>query len=214
MRYIALGDSVSIDRYPAAETGIDRLGAASLFYRNNDKVWPEFRDRDLAHIHPGITFTNLTEDGATTTDVIEKQLPRMRGKADIITLTAGGNDLLLSIGSRWSPVPTILGRISEILEALDEGLVIVATVYDPSDGTSVLEGKSLPTEGAWLAEINERIRSLATQRIRIADIHHHFLGHGVTATEDERWYWKESIIEPAARGASEVRKLWLEALQR
>ena len=29
---------------------------------------------------------------------------------------------------------------------------------------------------------------------------------------DEQWYLRESIIEPNARGASEVRRLWLEAI--
>jgi lysophospholipase L1-like esterase len=212
MRYLALGDSISIDRYPAAETGIDRLGAASLFFRNNDRVWPEFRGRDLVALRPGITITSLTEDGATSADVLESQLPRVRGRADVITLTAGGNDLLASLGSRWSPVAAILERIGRIVEALPEGLLIIGTVYDPSDGTKVLDGQRLESEAVWLDQLNEGIRALAGERIRIADIHRHFLGHGVTAAAEERWYWSESIIEPSARGASEVRRLWLEAL--
>jgi hypothetical protein len=46
----------------------------------------------------------------------------------------------------------------------------------------------------------------------VADAHAHFLGHGVTAPEEERWYWKRSWIEPNAAGASEIRRLWLDAL--
>lgn len=214
MRYLALGDSISIDRYPAAETGIDRLGAASLFFRNNDRVWPEFRGRDLVALHPGITITNLTEDGATSSDVLETQLPRVRGTADIITLTAGGNDLLMSLGSHWSPVAAILERIGRIVKALPEGLLIIGTIYDPSDGTKVLQGARLEREAEWLDEINDGIRALAGDRIRVADIHRHFLGHGLTAAAEERWYWSGSIIEPSSRGASEVRRLWLEALGR
>jgi hypothetical protein len=34
----------------------------------------------------------------------------------------------------------------------------------------------------------------------------------VTAGEPDRWYWKRSWIEPNARGASEIRRLWLDAL--
>jgi lysophospholipase L1-like esterase len=212
VHYLALGDSISIDRYPALETGIEGLGAASLFHRNDDRVWPDFRGRDLSTLHPGITIANLTEDGATSADVLERQLPRVRGKADIITLTAGGNDLLMSLGGRSSPVAGILERIRRIVRAIPEGLLIIGTVYDPTDGTKVLEGAKLEREAVWLEEINEGIRALAGGRVRIADIHRHFLGHGLTAAAGERWYWSGSIIEPGARGASEVRRLWLEAL--
>jgi hypothetical protein len=34
----------------------------------------------------------------------------------------------------------------------------------------------------------------------------------VTAAEEERWYWRRSLIEPNALGASEIRRLWLETL--
>jgi hypothetical protein len=47
----------------------------------------------------------------------------------------------------------------------------------------------------------------------LADVHRHFLGHGVTAPEDQRWYWRRNLIEPNARGASEIRRVWWEALQ-
>lgn len=49
--------------------------------------------------------------------------------------------------------------------------------------------------------------------VRIVPIHDHFLGHGLAEPDpDARWYWRHSIIEPSARGASEVRRLWLESL--
>jgi hypothetical protein len=46
----------------------------------------------------------------------------------------------------------------------------------------------------------------------LADAHAHFLGHGVSVPEADRWYWRRSLIEPNARGASELRHLWLNAL--
>jgi len=49
--------------------------------------------------------------------------------------------------------------------------------------------------------------------VRPIPIHDHFLGHGLSKPDpDARWYWRHSIIEPSACGASEVRRLWLEAL--
>ena len=59
--YVALGDSMSIDRYPDLDySGRERLlpvtglGAASLLARNDDHVWPEFAGRDLLTRYPGI----------------------------------------------------------------------------------------------------------------------------------------------------------------
>jgi len=51
-----------------------------------------------------------------------------------------------------------------------------------------------------------------TPDARLADLHAAFFGHGVTAPEAERWYWKRSLVEPNAAGASEIRRQWLEAL--
>ena len=90
------------------------------------------------------------------------------------------------------------------------------TLLEPSDGTNRLPGLpgSLDREAKWLAEYNDLVRQLAISnpRLRLADIHQHFLGHGLAALEPERWYLRESIIEPSARGASEVRRVWLAQL--
>jgi hypothetical protein len=48
--------------------------------------------------------------------------------------------------------------------------------------------------------------------VLLAEVYGHFLGHGVTAPEADRWYWRRSLIEPNARGASEIRRVWMEAL--
>ena len=68
--YIALGDSISIDVYPAHDAELryagkfstDKLGAASLLCHNDDKLWPEFKGRDLQPMR----CLDLTADGATT----------------------------------------------------------------------------------------------------------------------------------------------------
>ena len=59
-KFIALGDSISIDDYPLRETGIGGLGAVSLFHRNHDKYWPEFHGRDLTHRFASISVVDLT----------------------------------------------------------------------------------------------------------------------------------------------------------
>ena len=84
-RYLVLGDSMSIDVYPnldhaeRAGGGQPRngLGAASLLFRNDDQVWPEFKGRDLVSLHAGVQQEAHASDGATTDDVVEAQLPRL-----------------------------------------------------------------------------------------------------------------------------------------
>lgn len=47
----------------------------------------------------------------------------------------------------------------------------------------------------------------------LADVNQHFLEHGLNASSlEEFWYWKPSPIEPGARGASKIRRVWLESL--
>ena len=245
-RYVALGDSVSIDLYPALDAGetdvavalernadagaIAPLGAASLLFRNSEDHWPDDMGNDLSSLYPGIELHNLAQDGATVGDVFGEQLSLLDGSDEptLITLTLGGNDLLSAYGSR--PARKLLDRIvHDIAEAYDflvdqlrakytDGTLIVATVYDPSDQTGRIPGVyddagKLPLD--VLDTLNDHIRALAagTPNVLLADVHGRFLGHGVTAAESDRWYWKRSLIEPNARGASEIRHLWLETLQ-
>lgn len=233
-RYVALGDSISIDVYPAVDAErrhpgkakSDRVGAVSLLARNDDGLWPEFRGRDLATLAPALRFDrarhDLTADGATTENVL-RQVERIDPTDDraLVTITAGGNDLLGCIASSGrNPASSIAARLRRAVacafEALPRATVVAGTVYDPSDGTKRLPGytRTLDREAVWLDAYNDLVRELVQSdgRLRLADIHAHFLGHGLTAPEAEWWYLPESIIEPSARGASEVRRLWLEAL--
>ena len=81
-------------------------------------------------------------------------------------------------------------------------------------GVDVREGEYLSHLLEALHELNDRIRGVAerTPQTAVADAYRHFLGHGVTAAEPDRWYWKRAWVEPNARGASEIRRLWLDAL--
>jgi lysophospholipase L1-like esterase len=211
--FLALGDSISIDEYPRRETGRDGLGAASLFYRNDDRFWPEFEGRDLSRRVPGSRFENLTADGATTDDVLRRQLPRVKttDEESIVTITAGGNDILT--GAVKGMIERLERIVSETRRLLPHAHILLGTVYDPSDGTNVLYGDRMDREAEWLATFNDAVRKLAgtADRITLIDIHRHFLGHGLSAPEKDRWYWSGLIFEPNARGASEVRRLWWSA---
>ena len=245
-RYIALGDSMSIDLYPALDAGeidvavalervptagrVAPLGAASLLYQNSEEHWPDDAGDDLSSLYPGIQFENLAADGATIGEVFGEQLSQVEDSEErtLVTLTIGANDLLSALGNR--PKRDLLERIvADIVEAYDflvdtvrrrfpNGVLVATTVYDPSDKTGKIPGVyddrgPLPLE--VLERLNQHIRLLAagTPNVVVADAYEHFMGHGVTASEDERWYWRRSLIEPNKRGAAEIRRLWLEAIR-
>jgi lysophospholipase L1-like esterase len=232
--YVALGDSMSTDHYPTCEVRglelpparLDPLGAASLLYRNDDARWPEFRGKDLINRARGLQFLSLAEDGAMIDDVATEELARLgRDSNDsgvLVTLTIGGNDLLgaLGAGSRLGQVvQRIIRQYTELVETIRDELpnatLVLTTVYDPTDGTGRLPGLEglgrLPLE--YLDQFNDHVRATAAsnERMQLADVHRHFLGHGVTAPLADRWYWDRSMIEPNARGASEIRRVWLAA---
>lgn len=244
-QYVALGDSMSMDLYPALDAGktdvavalewdaraghVAPLGAASLFFRNDDARYPEFAGDDLTSRYPGVTRLDRCEDGATIGDVFGSQLPALDAGtvATLFTLSVGGNDLLSAFATE--PDPARLQRVvcdvadayefllQSLRQARPDATLIVTTVYDPSDGTRTVPGLfdgagPLPIE--TLHDLNRRIIAIAaaTPRCAVADVHAHFLGHGVSAAPADRWYWRRSLIEPGLAGASEVRRLWLDAL--
>jgi lysophospholipase L1-like esterase len=234
--YVALGDSMSTDHYPTCDVRrldapparLDPLGAAALLFRNDEIRWPEFCGLDLETLEPEAEFLNLAEDGAMIDDVATEELARLgRDNEDpgiLLTLTAGGNDLLdaLSAGRKLeSAVGLAIKRYTDLVEIIREELpratLILTTVYDPTDGTGRLPGLEaygrLPLEE--LDRFNQQIRETAAVMpdTLLADVHRHFRGHGVTAAEQDRWYWGRNPIEPNARGASEIRRMWWEIVE-
>ena len=166
--YIALGDSMSIDLYPALDAGetdvavalewdaragkVAPLGAASLLHRNVDERWPEFTGRDLVSRNRASALFNAAEDGATIGDVFGSQLPQLEESDEptLLTLSVGGNDLLSAFANQAGS--DILRRIvRDVAEAYDflvdtlrrarpNSTILLTTVYDPSDDTRQIPG--------------------------------------------------------------------------
>jgi lysophospholipase L1-like esterase len=230
--YAALGDSISIDEY----AGGRGLGGASLFAHNRDDTFPHWRGRDLATIYPGLHYELLAVDGGTTEYVLDHQLPQLK-RSDaapaVVTLTIGGNDLLAVYGNTPRArrvIGVVRRRVGQTLRQLrplmrtPDDPIIVGTVYDPSDGTGDAARVGLPpwpTVVDLLAELNTELASVATEHgAHVADIHRHFLGHGLRrgnpAQADPRpadhdlWYC--NLIEPNAWGADGVRAAFWQAL--
>lgn len=238
--YLALGDSMSIDSYPFYDLGEtveeERLvGAASLLYKNDSQIWPEFEGRDLTTLQRGIEFINYTFDGATTNDLLERSgsIAAHAGKRVLATLTIGGNDLLnmhLRGASRSDRKAFLTHELEELrvrfdcilsmcLSSISDITIVLTTVYDPTDGTGMMPGAGQKTWGNfdldYLHQYNDFIRTTAAygKNLLLADVHGSFLGHGSRARESaDFWYWKPSPIEPGARGASEIRSVWLKTL--
>ncbi len=236
---------MSIDLYPALDAGeidvavalerdatvgrVAALGAASLFYRNDEGRWPEEIGNDLVSRFPAIAYENFAMDGATIGDVFGEQLPRLTESEEpsLLTLTIGATDLFSALANR--PKPSLADRIArDVAEAFEfvvdsvrrarpNSLLIVSTIYDPSDRTGRVHG-AFEEAGSLqlraLDALNEVIRKTATGTagVLLGEVYGHFLGHGATAPESERWYWRRSLLEPNARGANEIRRVWMEAL--
>lgn len=219
--------AVALERVSSAGR-VAPLGAASLLFRNSDEHWPEESGNDLSSRFPGLTFENLATDGATIGEVFGEQLSQIEPGDDevLLTLTIGQSDVLSAASLK--PRRALLDKIgSDIVEAYDflvdtlrgqfpNGLLLLTTVCDPSDRSGkipdVFDNAPLPLE--ILDRLNAHIRSLAsgTPNVRLADAYARFVGHGVSVPEAECWYWKRSLVELNAKGASELRQVWLDAL--
>jgi lysophospholipase L1-like esterase len=189
--YLALGDSISIDDY----TGVRGGGAASQLARKL-----------------GVELVDLTRDGNTTHGVLA-DLAAAPAAADIVTLTAGGNDLLGGAVPR-----AILRRLHQIARRIEPlgARVIVNTIYDPSDGDNAVGRRELGLSRLAALELRRRlnavnggIRDLAAEHgFLLADLEQLFHGHGVASNEP----WFVQVIEPNLAGATATANHWLELL--
>ena len=245
-RYVALGDSMSIDLYPALDLGatdvavalervpdagnVAPVGAASLLYHNDDEHWPDEIGNDLLSRFPGLEYQNLAHDGATIGDVFGEQLPLIDAPdvPSIVTLTIGTYDLFSSYanrpkrGLRQQIVHDIAEAFDFLVDAIHRTLptsvLVLTTIYDPSDRSGRIPGlfdddQQFPLDG--LDALNTHIRQIGsgTPRTAVGEVYGEFLSHGTSAPDAERWYWRRSLTEPNARGANEIRRIWLHALE-
>jgi lysophospholipase L1-like esterase len=189
--YLALGDSISIDDY----TGVPGGGAPSQLARK------------LA-----VELIDLTRDGNTTQGVLA-DLVRAPAAADVLTLTAGGNGLLLGDLPR-----AILRRLQQIAERIEPlgARVVVNTVYDPSDGDNDVGRRELGLSRLASIELRRRLNAVNRGIKRLADEHGFLLGdlerlfHGHGVASNESWFVQ--IIEPNLPGATAIAEHWYELL--
>ena len=228
--YVALGDSISIDEY----AGGPGRGGASRLHANRDDDFPQWRGRDLRSASPDAGFAMLALDGATRRTLLDVQLPRLAGlpPPSVVTLTIGGNDLLAAFGDTVAARRVVVEVREALARALDRiaerlapsGVVVVGTVYDPSDGTGDTARLGLPPwpDGvAVIGELNDALRTTAAASgAAVAEIAERFRGHGLLAGDPtgasprpaDRDLWFCRLIEPNAWGADGVRAAFWDAL--
>jgi lysophospholipase L1-like esterase len=189
--YLALGDSISIDDY----TGVRGGGAASQLARKL-----------------GVELVDLTRDGNTTHGVLA-DLTLAPMTADVVTLTAGGNDLLGGDLPR-----AILRRLHEITRRIQPlaARVVINTIYDPSDGDNDLGRRELGLSRLATIELRRRLNAVNRGIVNLArdhgfllaDLERLFHGHGLASNEP----WFVQVIEPNLAGATATAELWYELL--
>lgn len=161
----------------------------------------------------------------------QAELRPFTSKRNLITLTLGGNDLLsVYMSTKLSDTDALLDAmialqkryiqvLGVITELLPNSKLILTTVFDPTDGTGVMAssrffGDRMPIE--FLTQFNNFVKKCAAESgALLADVHQHFLGHGANACSPaDFWYFAQSPIEPSSRGASEIRRVWLDSVSK
>lgn len=244
-RYLSLGDGLSADLTPALDLkvtdvsvalerdprsgAVPPVGAGSLLFSNDDERWPDFIGDDLRTIYGSDDIVRLATDGASLGDIFDEQVVDLAPSdaPTLITLTAGGIDLLSAVATKPAPARmeaivrdavTGVMALAEALHAKFSDLtLLLTTLPDPTDGIGAFpdtrDGEAIPVTA--LLQFNAQLRRHggALPNTIVAEAHAAFQGRGLTAPEDERWFWRRNPHEPSAAGASGLRGVWLSALR-
>ena len=179
----------------------------ALIVRNDDALFPEFRGRDLQSHRPA-RLEHRALDGATVSE-LPAEARNIRPQGECVALvTVGGNDLLLGLAGDTGPgVTAFEAALDDFLRGLPIRPVLLGTVYDPTFGDDRLNflGMDPRVARANHTRVNGVIGALAERYGRLVDIHAHFL------TGDPSWFTQ--TIEPSLTGASEVRRVFLAAIE-
>jgi lysophospholipase L1-like esterase len=178
-----------------------------LLVRNDDALFPEFRDQDLQGRQGG-RLSHHAVDGATV-DGLQRQLQGAQGAQGmggpaVALLTVGGNDLLRGLAADTGAGMRAFERtLQDFVAALPVRPLFVGTVYDPTFGD---DSRNFLGVAARIARANHRrvnaiLAEVAGRHGALADLEAHFLRGDPT--------WFTHTIEPSLRGASEVRRVFL-----
>jgi len=159
-------------------------------------------NRAESKVRQGIT-SEITGEGGSAAPATEATLKDQQAWLDTYRIKVDWTDFR--------------GYFDALRRARPNALILLTTIYDPSDRLGRIPGVledagKLPLH--VLDGLNAHIRTLArgTPGVALADVYEHFLGHGASVTETDRWYWRRSLVEPNALGAHQIRRVWRNAL--
>lgn len=182
------------------------LNPGQLLVRNDDQLFPEFRGRDLSARGPA-RLAHRAVDGATVAGLpVQAQDVSPRGES-VAILTVGGNDLLQGLLlDRGPEIDAFAVTLEAFVASLPIRPILLGNVYDPTFGDDSLNftGVSPGLARHSHRRLNRLIAEVAARYGALVDLHAHFL------TGDPSWF--TGIIEPSLRGASEVRRCFLQHL--
>ncbi len=180
-----------------------RTDPGRLLVGNDDRLFPEFRGRDLSSYGPA-RLAHRAVDGATVRDLPAQARGLRPTGPSVAILTVGGNDLLRGLlGDDGPGIDAFADALDTFLRALPVWPVCLGNVYDPTFGddaanfTGVTPGRARQNH----RRVNAVIAEAAARHGVLVDLHAHFL------SGDPSWY--AHTIEPSLRGTSEIRRCFL-----
>lgn len=239
---IGLGDSVT--------AGLGSTRGHSYFERMVQNPADEFADmkgRALDVVLPNLTTRNLAVSGSNSAqhlEMIEQRLDRQDDDAfGLVVMTSGGNDLIHWYG-RTPPVENAMygatlaqaepwianyeTRLDQMFSAISSRfpggcLILVADIYDPSDGRGDPQSAGLPRWRDCLAihqRYNEALKRAASRHpdVYVVPVHAEFLGHGIHCRKfwlstyrahDPHYWYAPNIEDPNDRGYDAIRRAFL-----
>lgn len=173
--YTALGDSLSV--------GV----GAGLFGTGFVERYEKMIEEDL---HIDVYLHVCARSGQTTGEILQMlnqpdHIQRL-SKANIITITAGGNDLidavleyyndpdeqifLDALATSRNHFRSILERIAELKEGKSDYMIRIANLYNPVP--------QVPLAKKWISRFNKHLQQLANEpHVKIADLYSAFQNH-------------------------------------
>jgi acyl-CoA thioesterase I len=177
-----------------------------LIVQNDDRLFPEFRGRDLSSRGPA-RLDHRALDGATVESLPAQLLGLEPAEGSVALVTVGGNDLLAGLAAdTGAGIRAFESTLQRFLRLLPIRPVLLGTVYDPTFGDDARNFLPIDprTARANLGLVNGILHALAARYGKVVDLHAHFLNG------DPSWF--TLTIEPSLTGASEVRRSFLAAL--
>ncbi|MBI3968605.1 MAG: SGNH/GDSL hydrolase family protein [Chloroflexi bacterium] len=202
LKVYTFGDSI-LDCGHYNEHGVT---PGQLVVRNEDRLFPEFKGRDLATRRPA-QLVHRARDGGTVRSLPSQAEGLTVNEPAVALLTVGGNDLLGGlVVDRGPGFDAFAKALDDFLKRLPIRPVLVGNVYDPSFGDD--RNNFLGIDPAVARASHQRMDEILADAGReygaLVDLHAHFLKGDPS--------WLTRTIEPSLTGASEVRRMFLEKI--